>query len=526
MKTKSLRAGLFMLMAALLATAGCLPQTQEPAPGAFEQPELKDSSWQLEQYGTPTALKSAIPGNIPTIDFAAGELSGSAGCNSYFGSYTYDTDGSLAVSQLGNTEMACMEAGVMDQEQSFLDTLRLAESYRVVQGKLRIVGGGDLLVLARATEASTPAEAPDEEEEPEPVEQPALKNTSWVLNAYGEPGNLTAAIASDRPTMDFTTNEVNGSAGCNSYFGTYESDTDSSLAISDIGMTAMYCTDEDVRDQEEAFVDALALADKYEMVGETLRITGGGKLLLLGQAEEEPEPVEQPALKNTSWVLEAYGTPGHHLTGAISGKEPTLEFATSDLGGHGGCNSYFGSYDSDTDGTLEITDVGSTMMLCSDVDVRNQEQAFLEAIQLAETYQVVEGTLRIEGGGKVMLLEEEPEPVEQPALKNTSWVLEAYGTPGHLTGAISGKEPTLEFATSDLGGHGGCNSYFGSYDSDTDGSLEVTGVGSTMMLCANVDVRNQEHAYLEALQLAEIYEVTGGQLRIAGGGKVMVLSED
>ena len=287
MRVRTLPAILFISLAMLLAVAGCLPAAQDAVPSAFEQPKLKDSSWRLESYGTPGTLKNSIPGKVPTIEFAVGELSGSAGCNSYFGSYTYDTDGTLAVSQLGNTEMACMEAGVMEQEQSFLETLRLAESYRVVQGKLRIVGGEKLLVFGRKVETQPPEEepepepAPEPEPEPKPVEQPPLKNTSWVLNAYGEPGNLESALAGNRPTMDFTTSELNGSAGCNSFFGTYTSDTDGSLEIIGLGSTTMYCIDEDVRNQEQAFLEALQLAETYQVVGGNLRIEGGGKVLIL-----------------------------------------------------------------------------------------------------------------------------------------------------------------------------------------------------------------------------------------------------
>ena len=537
MRYRIARVATLFICVTLLATVGCaggfpglpdlpgLPGGEEPEEPEIE-PSLKGTSWVLEAYGEPGNLTPALAGTDVTLEFLAIELNGNAGCNSYFGSYTSKTDGSLEVNDLANTEMACMEPGVMDQETEYLTTLREAENYVVVGATLRIIGGGRLLVLARSEGAPGP-EQPAEEEPPEeepPVEQPPLKNTSWVLDAYGAPGSLTPAIPGKKPTTDFASGELNGSAGCNSYFGSYTSDSDGSLEISDLGNTDMFCVEEDVREQERAFLEALADANEYEVVGGKLRIEGGGKVLLLVESEEEPAPVEQPPLKNTSWQLEAYGTPGH-LTAAIPGKEPTLTFKTGDVNGSGGCNSFFGTYTSDTEGTLEITGLGSTMILCTNVNVMNQEHAFLDALGDAETYEVVGEDLRIEGGGKVLLLvesEEEPAPVEQPPLKNTSWELEAYGTPGHLTAAIPGKEPTLAFTTGDVNGSGGCNSFFGTYTSDTDGSLEMSGIGSTMMLCMDVNVRNQEHAFLEALQLAETYEVVGGKLRLIGGGKLMV----
>lgn len=416
------RVAILLSCVALLATVGCaggLPNLPDlpGLPGAEEpelEPPLKDTSWVLEAYGEQGTLIPALASTDVTLEFGAGGLNGNAGCNSYFGSYTSKTDGSLEVSDLANTEMACMEPGVMEQEEKYLATLRQAGSYVVVGGKLRIAGGGKLLVLAISGEAPSeeapseepPSEEPPDEEAPGPVEQPALKDTWWVLEAYGAPGNLTPAIAGREPTMDFATGELNGSAGCNSYFGSYTSSTDGSLDVSDLGNTDMYCTEEDIRDQEQAFLEALSGADKYEVVGGKLRITGAGKVLLLGESEEAPSPVEQPLLKNTSWVLDAYGRPGR-LRPAIAGKEPTMDFSTSEVNGSAGCNSYFGSYTSDTGGSLEISDIGSTTMYCMEEDVRDQEQAFLDALAGADTYEVVEGKLRITGAGKMLVLSQE-----------------------------------------------------------------------------------------------------------------------
>ena len=270
MKHRMLRLGILLAGTALLATAGCIPGLPG-LPGVGEpdiEPPLEGNSWVLEHYGEPGNPTPALAGSYEvTLEFGDGELSGSAGCNSYFGSYTSKKDGTFEVSDLANTEMACMEPGVMEQEGEYLTALRLAENYEVNGSTLRIVGGGKLLVLARSEEA------------PGPAEQPPLKDTSWVLDAYGTPGNLTPAISGREPTIDFATGELNGSAGCNSYFGSYTSDTDGSLEISDVGSTAMYCMEEDVRDQEQAFLEALAAANKYEVVAGKLRITGAGKVL-------------------------------------------------------------------------------------------------------------------------------------------------------------------------------------------------------------------------------------------------------
>jgi len=403
--------GLLVAIVTLLVAAGCsyLPWVQEEDsnPDPTTQPELENTSWVLEASGPESSLKPAIAGHKPTIDFGEGDLSGSAGCNSYFGLYTYDTNGSLEISGLGNTEMACPEPGVMEQEQVFLGMLRAAESYRVVSGKLRIRGGGNLLVLARSEGAPPPSETPPEEDPDTPVQtQPSLEDTYWELESYGAPGSLIVAVPGKESTITFTSDEISGFAGCNTYLGSYESDTDGSLEASDIARTAMYCTNEDVRNQEDGFMDALQAAEKYEVAGQKLRISGGGMLLVLREAEEEPEPVEQPELKTTSWKLKAYGTTVTMKT-AISGKEPTLEFDATDLGGTTGCNSYFGEYTSDTDGSLEVGSLGSTRMLCTGPGIMQQEHDYLEALSNAEEYEVVSGELLISGNGHLLVFEED-----------------------------------------------------------------------------------------------------------------------
>ncbi len=113
--------------------------------------------------------------------------------------------------------------------------------------------------------------------------QPSLENTGWVLQEYGEPGDLEPVLESGLPTMLFKAEgEVRGSAGCNTYSGSYTYSTDGQLSIREVGATEAYCEEEGVMEQEEAFLEALRIAEQYEMVDERImHITGGGKLLVL-----------------------------------------------------------------------------------------------------------------------------------------------------------------------------------------------------------------------------------------------------
>jgi len=116
-------------------------------------------------------------------------------------------------------------------------------------------------------------------------------------------------------------------------------------------------------------------------------------------------------------------------------------------------------------------------------------------------------------------------PPAQPSLQDSSWRLEALGPAGDLRRALTATDVTLAF-TGDarITGNASCNTYFGGYLSGEDGTLSVTGLGSTKMFCHEPGVMQQEQDFLNALQGAKRYEVVDGLLHITGGDVEMVLS--
>ena len=108
-------------------------------------------------------------------------------------------------------------------------------------------------------------------------------------------------------------------------------------------------------------------------------------------------------------------------------------------------------------------------------------------------------------------------------LEDIEWVLESYGETGNLESVIGDTEITAEFKSEDsqVGGTAGCNQYFGGYELNGN-DLTVPGpLGSTMMACPE-EIMDQEMAYLQALQAAESYEISGNELRIDCGEEVLV----
>jgi heat shock protein HslJ len=119
--------GLMLLAAILLTSSACTLDLASGDP-------LDGTSWVLTAFGK----SKPIGGTRITAEFEEGEIRGSAGCNSYFGSYKIKGN-AIEMSEIGSTLMACLEPeGIMDQEQLFTSFLSDAQEYRLNDGQLQI----------------------------------------------------------------------------------------------------------------------------------------------------------------------------------------------------------------------------------------------------------------------------------------------------------------------------------------------------------------------------------------------------
>lgn len=64
------------------------------------------------------------------------------------------------------------------------------------------------------------------------------------------------------------------------------------------------------------------------------------------------------------------------------------------LTGHGGCNRFFASYETDSEGGLQIGPVGSTKMACPP-KIMDAETGFFNLLQNASTYSIEDEVLII-----------------------------------------------------------------------------------------------------------------------------------
>jgi heat shock protein HslJ len=142
---KKISIGLIFVMCMLLATA-CMVNS----PGATQ--DLEGVTWFLQTFDD----RSPLVGTSVTLQFEAGQISGTSGCNHYGGSYQVKGE-SISFSDIYATEMYCADPpGVMEQEQSYLAALGDADRYSLTSSLLTLFTGQQPKLIF-TTQPVTPA---------------------------------------------------------------------------------------------------------------------------------------------------------------------------------------------------------------------------------------------------------------------------------------------------------------------------------------------------------------------------------
>jgi heat shock protein HslJ len=108
---------------------------------------LADTSWTVASLnGEPVAERA------PTIEFSGDRITGSGGCNHYFGGYEVTGAETIIIRGVGSTEMACEPAEIMTREQAYFMALSAVRSYRQDGDQLTLSAvAGPTIVLRRAS---------------------------------------------------------------------------------------------------------------------------------------------------------------------------------------------------------------------------------------------------------------------------------------------------------------------------------------------------------------------------------------
>ncbi len=114
--------------------------------------------WRLTALPGPPITVDA-EGAAPTlaIDGAAKRISGSTGCNQFFGTAAVGSTSELSLDPSGMTRKACPDA-VTALESAFLAALRGTTSYRIRGATLELRAGDRVLARFERRRAATPSD--------------------------------------------------------------------------------------------------------------------------------------------------------------------------------------------------------------------------------------------------------------------------------------------------------------------------------------------------------------------------------
>ncbi len=330
---------------------------------------LAGTKWELTRFNDGSkGLVSVVNGSYVAAKFdEGGQMSGNAGCNSYFGSYVV-TGKNIFVGPLAMTEMYCMDPdGVMSQEGAYLAAIQAAATYRVGVDDLSIMDAGGRQMAVFERYAPTP------------------EGVNWELSGYNNgQGAVVSPLAGTIVTAVFDTDgQVTGNAGCNDYLGFYTVNG-MEVTIGPVGATEKYCDiPHGVMEQESRYLALLCDAGILERSPKTLTVRDADGIILLTYIVERSKPLAG------KWLAISYRDGGGDMVRVMESPKITAVFGTDwQVTGSAGCNSFFGPYTTDKE-KVSIGPLVLSIMCCDSVEgLMDQEKGYLKALGGAVSYQI------------------------------------------------------------------------------------------------------------------------------------------
>jgi heat shock protein HslJ len=100
--------------------------------------EAIPGDWIVTSYFSGDAITSVLGGVDMTTTFAALDVTGNTGCNTFSGPYQVEGD-EITIGRLASTMAACPTEELQRQETDFLAALRLATTFRVTGNRLDLL---------------------------------------------------------------------------------------------------------------------------------------------------------------------------------------------------------------------------------------------------------------------------------------------------------------------------------------------------------------------------------------------------
>lgn len=211
---------------------------------------IEGPTWRLSSLRglDPSALRGAI--RPVTARFKAGSVSGFAGCNHFFGTYTLDRD-RVVIGPLAGSLMACPQASMVVEN----------AVHAALVGTFRYLLADQGLTLLSAAEPILTFAA-------EPA--PTLEGVTWKITGFNNGRHaVVSPLLGSTLSVSFKEGFVEGFAGCNTYRASYTT-ADDAIAIGPAATTRKACAGTGLMQQEREFLSALLSATTWTVAGDLL----------------------------------------------------------------------------------------------------------------------------------------------------------------------------------------------------------------------------------------------------------------
>jgi heat shock protein HslJ len=528
--------------------------TQLEVAGQLPLSELNGTTWFLEIINDQTLVPGSEINSTFNVDpnGESGTMNGSAGCNAYSATFGLDLG---VVATLTGSKVCTQPAGVMEQEQSYINALNRAYGYWLTGDRLIVNTGLGALTYSKTRPNSS-------------LDQTfRLQNKTWFLWSYGDQDSVAGNA---EPSIFFNADgTVSGNTGCNALTGNYTTAV-LNISFNNLLVGSSTCPDDASNQQQQAMVAALNSSQTYQVVQNTMQIVAtSGVLNFSTTPPDRVAPVPPPtAVINGPTEAQVGETvtfdgSGSSSTAAVSEYRWNFNDGTVVTGvtvQH--AYSTPGTYEVVLRVFDELEQVGRATQNITITEAPTPEQTPPSAVATGSTSGYVaepvafSGTNSTPGSSPIATYAwdfgngSSSPPSPDP---NTSTLYDKSGAynvvltvtdqnglssnaslsvviDARLEGPVwvyhpavpllPGTAITLQFESGMFVGFSGCNTYQGSYTStvNEDGSYSITvnGINQTQIACPP-DVMEQEQDYIQALETARVAVLQGNVLTLTTG---------
>jgi heat shock protein HslJ len=151
-------------------------------------------------------------------------------------------------------------------------------------------------------------------------------------------------------------------------------------------------------EQEGSYINMLSRAFGYWQTGDQLILNTGQGVLTYHSSEPAASADQTHLLVGKTWYLVSY----NNTYSSAGTQEPFTLFQTDGtLTGYSGCNSFSGTYTTNTQ-AITISNINSTLSACPTSALTAQEQAMYAILGSAKSYQVADTAMQLVGDQGVL----------------------------------------------------------------------------------------------------------------------------